>query len=92
LLAGLSKYTKILTSENKFILFDIINPYNNIDRKLGYVTIDNKDYLRYCGELQICKRTLPADKRVNVVGKIIDEELFLIDYIEDETKFRLVEK
>ena len=51
--------------------------------------MDNKDYLRYCGELQICKKALPADKRVNAVGKVIDAELYLINYIEDETEFRL---
>jgi uncharacterized protein len=69
---------------------DIINPYNNIFRKMGYITIDNKDYLRYCGELQICKKDLPSDKRVNVVGRVINEELFLLNYIQDETRFRLV--
>ncbi|ERI93648.1 hypothetical protein HMPREF1982_01630 [Clostridiales bacterium oral taxon 876 str. F0540] len=69
---------------------DVISPYNNIERKKGFITIDNKHYLRYCGELQICKRYLPADARVNVVGKIIDEELFLIEYIDDETRFRFV--
>ncbi|MBL4937348.1 DUF871 domain-containing protein [Clostridium sp. YIM B02515] len=67
---------------------DIISPYNNIERKKGFITIDNKYYLRYCGELQICKKYLPADGRVNVVGRIVDEELFLLEYIEDETKFR----
>lgn len=71
---------------------DIINPYNNIERKTGFITIDNKNYLRYCGELQICKKDLPKDERANVVGKIIDEEIFLINYIEDETKFRFVRK
>jgi uncharacterized protein len=71
---------------------DIINPYNNIERKVGYITIDNKDYLRYSGELQICKKALPMDKRVNVVGRVIVEDLILIKYIKDETKFRLIEK
>lgn len=70
---------------------DIINPFNNIDRKVGYITIDNKDYLRYCGELQICKKNLPMDKRVNVVGKVIEEDLCLLKYIEDETKFKFTE-
>ncbi|MCY6485303.1 MupG family TIM beta-alpha barrel fold protein [Clostridium aestuarii] len=65
----------------------IINPNNNTERKLGYITIDNKDYLRYCGELQICKKDLPKDSRVNVVGKIFEEERFLINYIDEETKF-----
>jgi len=71
---------------------DIITPNNCVAREKGQITIDNLKYLRYCGELQICKKALRSDKRVNVVGKIIEEELFLLDYIEDETKFRLKEK
>ncbi|SKA87278.1 hypothetical protein SAMN05428976_10990 [Clostridium sp. USBA 49] len=71
---------------------DIINPNNTLERNLGFITIDNKNYLRYCGELQICKKDLPKDERVNVVGKIIDEEIFLINYIDDETKFRFIRK
>lgn len=67
---------------------DEIKPFNTVERKVGYITIDNKEYLRYSGELQICKKNLPADRRVNVVGKVIEEERFLLDYIEDETKFR----
>ncbi len=65
----------------------VINPHNNVDRAKGFITIDNKDYLRYAGELEICKKCLPADKRVNVVGKIVDEEIFLMDYIKEEGKF-----
>lgn len=71
---------------------DTIFPENNIERKKGYITIDNKDYLRYCGELQICTRDLPYDKRVNIVGKVIEEEIFLLDYINEETRFRFIEK
>jgi hypothetical protein len=70
---------------------DVIHAHHNIERKVGYITIDNKYYRRYSGELQICKNPLPADKRVNVVGKVIEEELFLLKYIEDETQFKLVE-
>lgn len=69
-----------------------IQPYNNIERDIGHVTIDNSDYLRYCGELEICRKRLPADKRVNVVGKIIDEEIFLLDCIGEETKFKFVSR
>lgn len=70
---------------------DIILAHNNIERKAGYITIDNKSYLRYAGELQVCRKDLPPDNRVNVVGKIIEEELFLLDYINEETKFKFKE-
>ncbi|MBU5591985.1 DUF871 family protein [Clostridium sp. MSJ-4] len=68
-----------------------ISESNNILRKKGYITIDNDNYLRYSGELQICKKDLPEDKRVNVVGKIKNEELFLLDLIEDDSKFSFIE-
>lgn len=58
---------------------------------MGYVTIDNFNYLRYSGELQICKKDLPEDTRVNVIGKIKDEELILIYFISDEIKFKFKE-
>jgi hypothetical protein len=69
-----------------------IQPHNNIERNMGNITIDNINYLRYCGELQICKKSLPADKRVNVVGSVLDEEVFLIDYIGEETRFSFAEQ
>lgn len=69
---------------------DVINTFNNIERKVGFITIDNRNYLRYAGELQICKSELPADGRVNVVGKIVDEEIFLMNFIDEEKKFMFV--
>lgn len=70
----------------------VIEPNNNIERNVGHITIDNSGYLRYCGELEICKKPLPMDSRVNVAGKVIDEELFLIDYIGEETRFKLIKR
>ncbi|MBU3114099.1 DUF871 domain-containing protein [Clostridium lacusfryxellense] len=66
-----------------------IYPHDNTTRTIGSITIDNKDYLRYSGELQICKKTLPQDDRVNVVGNILKDDLILLKYIDDETKFKL---
>lgn len=70
---------------------ELMQPHDTIERKIGYVTIDNKAYLDYCGELQICKRDLPQDDRVNVVGRIVEEEIFLLDYINEESQFRLMD-
>ncbi len=44
-----------------------------IDRPSGSVTIDNYLYERYMGEIQITKRDLPADKRVNLLGYTTDK-------------------
>lgn len=69
---------------------DVICPHDNILRSIGSITIDNKDYLRYSGELQICKKILPPDNRVNVVGFVFADDLILLNYIDDETKFKLI--
>lgn len=69
---------------------DIICPHDNILRSIGCITIDNKDYLRYSGELQIVKKILPPDNRVNVVGTIYADDLILLNYIDDEKKFKFI--
>lgn len=49
------------------------------ERRRGDLSIDNLRYGRYEGELQILLRDLPADEKVNVVGRVIDEDLCLLD-------------
>lgn len=58
-----------------------------LPRPCGAVTIDNVDYLRYMGELQVVCRELPLDVRTNVVAQVIPEELFLLDYIQPGSSF-----
>ncbi len=41
------------------------------ERKKGSVTLDNEQILRYMGEIQIMKRDLPADEKVNRVARVI---------------------
>ncbi len=60
-------------------------------RKPGAVTIDNEKYLRYNGEMQVVRSSLPADPRVNLAAQVIQEELFLLDYIRPGAAFRLKE-
>jgi len=69
----------------------VISPHDNIARPIGCITIDNDDYLRYSGELQIPKKPLPPDNRVNVVASIVEDDLLLLNYIDDETKFKLIQ-
>lgn len=51
------------------------------------ITIDNEKYGRYSGELQIVRKELPADERVNVVGRIIPQDVCLLRYIEAGAEF-----
>ena len=58
-------------------------------RLRGAVTLDNEEYGRYMGELQIMKVDLPGDSRVNVVAQIDDEEMGMLQYITPGRKFSL---
>ena len=57
------------------------------ERNFGDITIDNQNFGRYAGEIQIVEDVLPADSRVNTVARIIDEEIFLTGYIKPNQKF-----
>ncbi|MET3196673.1 MupG family TIM beta-alpha barrel fold protein [Gottfriedia sp. OAE603] len=65
-------------------------PNNTIDRVRGSITIDNELYGRYAGEMQITLTNLPSDPKVNVVGKVIDEDLQLLSYIGAGSNFKLI--
>ncbi len=69
----------------------IIEPSNMINRTRGSITIDNKDYLRYSGEVQIMKDDYPMCERVNVIGKVDDDYLKLIDLVKRNGKLKLIE-
>ncbi len=63
--------------------------HNTVQRKKYSVTIDNEGYLRYEGELQILKRELQSDYRVNVAGDASEAEL-LIEMIKPGEAFEFV--
>ena len=63
---------------------------NTVLRPFGAVTLDNADYPRYAGELQIIKRPQPADPRTNVIAHIREEERFLIPCIRPGSRFRIL--
>ena len=58
-----------------------------IERSFGDVTIDNENFGRYAGEVQIVQDVLPADGRVNLAAHILDEEIFLTGYLRPGRKF-----
>ncbi|WP_088072735.1 DUF871 domain-containing protein [Gottfriedia luciferensis] len=66
-----------------------LSPDNTIDRTIGSITIDNELYGRYGGELQIMLTNLPSDEKVNVIGKVIDNDLSLLKFIGAGQKFKL---
>lgn len=64
-----------------------IEPFNSIERKIGSITIDNKLYGRYNGEIQIVKVNLNQDDKVNVLGNIDIKDIPLLKYIKGDIKF-----
>ena len=59
-------------------------------RPAGSVTIDNKNYQRYMGELQLIKNPQTADARTNVVAMIDENEIKMLSYITPGRKFSLL--
>ncbi|MBS4192457.1 DUF871 domain-containing protein [Bacillus sp. FJAT-49705] len=76
---------RILAEEKNFM---IVNRGESQARRRGSITIDNQLYDRYMGELQIIKTDLPPDERVNVVARIVDEDMYILDYLTGGTKIR----
>lgn len=65
--------------------------HNTRDIRKGDVLIDNVGYGQYKGETQIALKEMKNDGRVNVVGRISDDELFLLDFIRPWSNFKMIE-
>lgn len=81
----------IRSQEARHIAKTAIPARTAMPRQAGAVTIDNQEYLRYMGEMQLIRSVLPADRRVNVAAHVISEEIFLLSYIQPGGSFRLKE-
>ncbi|MDF2883178.1 MAG: hypothetical protein K0R54_3735 [Clostridiaceae bacterium] len=64
-------------------------PFNTIDINKGDIVIDNSLYENYAGELQIALMKMKNYGKTNVVGNIVDEEIYLLQYIKPWQKFSL---
>ncbi|MDR0921158.1 MAG: DUF871 domain-containing protein [Lactobacillales bacterium] len=65
--------------------------HNTVDITRGDVLIDNVGYGQYKGETQIALKEMKNDGRVNVVGRISDDELFLLGYLKPWSGFKMLE-
>lgn len=68
-----------------------IVPRSAYFRKRGMVTIDNQEYGRYSGEVQVVMSDLPADEKVNVAGRIVSGELWKLAYYRTGIDYRFEE-
>lgn len=56
-------------------------PFNTPDIRRGDILIDSDLYTRYAGELQVAIKDMKNAGKTNVVGRIKEDEIFLLDYI-----------
>ena len=66
--------------------------FNAVPIKKGDILIESSDYGTYAGELHIARQDMPNSGKTNIVGKISDKELALIDHIKAWQRFKLIEK
>ncbi|SDK10266.1 DUF871 domain-containing protein [Natronincola ferrireducens] len=65
--------------------FKLLNPK---DMEKGDIVIESSLYAHYAGEVHLVLKPMKNSNRSSVVGKIADEEMFLLDYIKPWQKFR----
>lgn len=68
---------------------DVPARYQAKQVKRGDILIDNKDYGRYKGELQIALREFEATAKTNLVGHISSDDVDLLAYLEPNDPFKL---
>lgn len=59
--------------------------------KRGDILVESSLYDRYAGELQIALKDMENSGKTNVVGRVVAEEIFLLDDIKPWQKFKLKE-
>lgn len=79
----------IRSADARFKTISTIEPQHTNDRVKGSITLDNKLYGRYMGEIQLVKRPLFKDEKVNIVAHVIPEDLSLIDWCKAGQLFEL---
>ncbi|MDO4178444.1 MAG: MupG family TIM beta-alpha barrel fold protein [Phascolarctobacterium sp.] len=78
-----------LEARKLFANTDIVSMHTTTITR-GSILLDNNEYGRYKGELGLSKLELPCDSKVNVLGKIKSESLYLLDCLWPGVKFKFV--
>lgn len=68
--------------------FEVFNPK---PIKRGDILIESSLYGQYAGELQLALKDMNNSGKTNVVGRVSEEEVFLLDGIQPWQKFRICE-
>lgn len=82
----------IRSAQARFKKVETIKPETVMERKIGSATIDNVNYGRYMGEIQVTKKDLPGNQKINVVGHVVPADCSLLKLIGAGRNFKLIEK
>ncbi len=77
-----STQSRVKFKGNHFAIFNAVE-----DIKKGDILIDSSEYGHYAGELQIATKDMKNSGKTNVVGRIKEDEIFILDYIKPWQKF-----
>ncbi len=80
-----SQESRTYASQGRLFPAELVLP-----REKGSISVGNEGYLRYSGELEIARRNLEPENRVNIVGRVDEADLPYLDYITDGMGFRFV--
>ena len=65
-------------------------PANTVYRSRGSICVNNRKFERYSGELSIAKIDMPADERVNVIGRVSEENMRLLDVLGNQIAINFI--
>ncbi len=68
---------------------EAFKPFNTREIRRGDLMILNDDYFQYAGEMQIALKDIPNDGKRNVVGRIKEDEIFLLGQVLPWQTFKL---
>jgi len=81
-----STWTRVVYKDKDF------PPHNTRDVRRGDVLVLNENFGQYKGETQIVLKEMPNHGNINVVGRIAEEEMFLLPFIKPWSNFKFTEK
>lgn len=67
-------------------------PHDTDEIRKGDILIDSDLYSRYAGELMVARLPMENAGKTSIVGRISEQEVFLLDLVQPWQKFRFVEK
>ena len=82
-----STQSRIKYKGHNFMLFNVPETI-----KRGDIVIESSEYGHYAGEMMIALNDMKNTGKSNVVGRISEEEIFILDYIKPWQKFSFVRK